>query len=71
MNQTCIAASLSVFSCVLLFASCAEVVTPDLLIEPIQVESVEVSILESFPPRATAHVKRVLGEGIGEIIGLG
>jgi len=67
MNQTSIAAGISVLSSVLLAAACADVVSPDLLIEPIQIESVEVSVLESFPPRAVAHVKGVLGDGCAEL----
>ena len=38
----------------------------DLLVEPIQVESVDVRVLESFPPQAVAHVRGVLGDGCSE-----
>ncbi|HEX9725060.1 MAG TPA: hypothetical protein VGC53_12340 [Vicinamibacteria bacterium] len=38
----------------------------DLLVEPIQVESVDVLILESFPPQAVAHVRGILGDGCSE-----
>lgn len=39
----------------------------DLLVEPIAIESVEVSVLESFPPQAVAHVRGVLGDGCSEL----
>ena len=38
----------------------------DLVVEPIQVESVDVLILESFPPQAVAHVQGILGDGCSE-----
>jgi len=36
-------------------------------IGPIQVDSVEVQVLESSPPRAAAHVQGVIGDGCSEL----
>ena len=38
----------------------------DLLVEPIQVENVDVRVLESFPPQAVANIQGVLGDGCSE-----
>jgi inhibitor of cysteine peptidase len=50
--------------------ACSDQSTPtsadDLLVEPIQVEEVDVLILESFPPQAVAHVRGILGDGCSE-----
>ena len=42
---------------------CGSPAAPDLEIAPIQVESVEVLVLESFPPQAAARVRGVVGDG--------
>jgi hypothetical protein len=47
----------------ILSAACSSPAGPDLLVEPIQIERVDVRILESFPPQASAHVEGVLGDG--------
>lgn len=39
----------------------------ELVIEPIHIERVDVLILESFPPQATAHVRGVVGDGCSEL----
>jgi hypothetical protein len=44
---------------------------PELLIEPIQVDSVEVLILESFPVGVIAQVKGVVGDGCSSIHSVG
>ena len=36
------------------------------LVEPIQIDSVDVRILESSPPQAVAHVQGFLGDGCSE-----
>jgi inhibitor of cysteine peptidase len=50
--------------------ACSDQSTPtsadDLVVEPIQVEEVDVLILESFPPQAVAHVRGILGDGCSE-----
>jgi len=50
--------------------ACSDQSTPtsadDLVVEPIQVEEVDVLVLESFPPQAVAHVRGVLGDGCSE-----
>jgi hypothetical protein len=59
------------FPPLVLAAACASESGPtgtgDLVIEPIPIDSVEVAILESFPPQATAHVQGVLGDGCSEL----
>ena len=44
-------------------AGCASPTSPDVVVEPIQVERLDVRILESWPPQAWAHVEGVLGDG--------
>lgn len=39
----------------------------DLLIEPIEIERVEVRVLESSPPQAVAHVQGLLGDGCSDL----
>ncbi len=39
----------------------------DLLIDPIQVESVEVLVQESDPPQASAHVRGLIGDGCSSL----
>ncbi|MGH9461414.1 MAG: hypothetical protein ACRD1X_09365 [Vicinamibacteria bacterium] len=65
--------SITTLACVGLTAvlvACSDQSTPtsadDLLVEPIQVEHVDVLILESFPPQAVAHVRGILGDGCSE-----
>jgi len=48
-------------------AGCSGPTEPDLVIEPITIESVDVLILESFPPQAATHVKGVIGDGCSEL----
>jgi inhibitor of cysteine peptidase len=63
-------AALLCASFTLVLVACTDQSTPtsadDLLVEPIQVEDVDVLILESFPPQAVAHVRGVLGDGCSE-----
>jgi len=51
----------------LLLAACALPADPDVVVEPIQVDSVDVRVMESSPPRATAHVQGVLGDGCASL----
>jgi hypothetical protein len=39
----------------------------DLVVDPVQIENVEVRVLESSPPQAVAHVEGVLGDGCSEV----
>jgi hypothetical protein len=39
----------------------------DLLIDPIQVDSVDVLVQESSPPQASAHVRGVIGDGCSSL----
>jgi hypothetical protein len=39
----------------------------DVVIDPIQVESVEVVVAESDPPQASAHVRGVIGDGCSSL----
>ena len=50
-----------------LAAACSNPAEPVLLVEPIQIDRVDVLILEISPPRATAHVEGVLGDGCSEL----
>lgn len=36
---------------------------PDLLLEPIQIDSVDVLVMETAPPTVAAHVRGVVGDG--------
>ena len=40
---------------------------PELVIMPIHINRVDVQILESVPPRASAHVEGVIGDGCAEL----
>ena len=40
---------------------------PDLLVDEIQIDSVEVRIVETPPPYAVAHVRGILGDGCSEL----
>jgi hypothetical protein len=55
----------ALFSAVLLTA-CSST-TGATLVEPIQIDGVEVLILESAPPQAQAHVTGVIGDGCAEL----
>lgn len=48
---------------VVLLAACSLPADPDVVVEPIQVDSVDVRVMESSPPQASAHVRGVLGDG--------
>lgn len=59
-----------VVTVVLVAAGCADVnptAAGELVVEPIQVESVDVRVIETVPPRAVAHVRGVLGDGCSEL----
>ncbi|HUG55383.1 MAG TPA: hypothetical protein VMR21_17375 [Vicinamibacteria bacterium] len=47
-------------------ASCSSPAAPDVLVDEVQIERVDVRILESFPPQAVAHVEGFLGDGCTE-----
>lgn len=46
---------------------CGSPTSPDLEVAPIVVESVEVNVLESFPPQASARVRGFIGDGCSTI----
>jgi hypothetical protein len=46
---------------------CSNPAGPDVLIEPIQIDLVEVRVLESAPPRATAHIQGLIGDGCSSL----
>ena len=56
---------------VLLGCSSAAPTRPDLVTEPIQIESVDVLILESAPPQVSARVRGVLGDGCATLHSVG
>ena len=48
-------------------AACSNPAGPDVVVEPIQVDRVDVLVLESFPPQASAHVVGVVGDGCASL----
>lgn len=54
----------------LLALACAAPTSPSLIVDAIQIESVDVRILESSPPQAVAHVLGFLGDGCSEFYSL-
>jgi hypothetical protein len=40
---------------------------PDLLVDEIQIDGVDVRVLESSPPQAVAHVEGILGDACSEL----
>jgi hypothetical protein len=48
-------------------AACSGSTENDMVVEPITIESVDVLILESSPPQATARIKGVIGDGCSEL----
>ena len=46
---------------------CGTPATPDVVTEPIQIDRVDVAILESSPPQATALVQGVIGDGCSSV----
>jgi hypothetical protein len=49
-------------------AACAGSPTsPDVVVEPIAIESVSVAVLESSPPQASAHVQGFIGDGCSDL----
>ena len=64
LNVALAAAGLSVLTGL----GCANTPTsPDLIVDPIQIEKVEVRVMESSPPQAAAHVEGILGDGCSEL----
>ena len=53
-----------------LCVACASVAGPDsdLLVEPIQIDAVDVLLQESFPVQASAHVQGIVGDGCSELL---
>jgi hypothetical protein len=47
--------------------ACSNPAAPDVLIEPIQIDRVDVRILESSPPMAVAHVEGFVGDGCSSL----
>jgi hypothetical protein len=54
------------FCALTLLAACSST-TGATLIEPIQIDGVEILILESAPPQVKAHVTGVIGDGCSEL----
>jgi hypothetical protein len=48
-------------------AGCSAPAAPSVLVGPITIDEVDVLVLESFPPLASAHVKGIVGDGCSEI----
>ena len=48
-------------------ASCSNPASPDIVVQPIQIDRVDVLILKSFPPQAAAHVTGVVGDGCSSL----
>jgi len=48
-------------------AACSNPAGPDTFVEPIQIHRVDVRILESAPPGATAHVEGFVGDGCSSL----
>jgi hypothetical protein len=42
-------------------------IAPEVEVTPIQIESVDVLVQETSPPRAAAHVRGVIGDGCSEL----
>jgi len=51
--------------------ACSSPLGPDTVIDEIPIKSIDIRILESFPPQATAHVEGILGDGCSEFHSLG
>ncbi len=62
--------TLAALAWALAVSGCGDPSEPDPLFDvaPIQVESVEVMVLESFPAQANAHVTGVIGDGCAELL---
>jgi hypothetical protein len=57
--------------CLLTGLACSnETTTPSVVVSPIQIDSVDVLLLESFPVRAMAHVEGVVGDGCSTLLPL-
>ena len=52
--------------CAVAALACSTPTSPDLIVDPIQIESVEVHITAGSPPQAEAHVEGILGDGCSE-----
>ena len=50
-----------------LFAACSRPFDADLVVEPIQVDRVDVRFIETVPPQASAHVVGVVGDGCASV----
>jgi len=48
-------------------AACSNPASPDVVVEPIQIDRVDVRIMESSPPQATAHVEGIVGDGCASL----
>jgi hypothetical protein len=49
--------------------ACAPAAAPDAkVVEPIQIDQVEVRVAESFPPQVFVHVTGVVGDGCAELL---
>lgn len=48
-------------------AGCSSPASPDLVVEPIHIDRVDVVIMQSFPAQAAAHVTGVVGDGCASL----
>jgi hypothetical protein len=55
--------SLAILGLACVASACTDPAGAELSIDPIQIDSVDVLILETSPPQATAHVEGVIGDG--------
>jgi hypothetical protein len=51
----------------LALASCSNPTSPQLTIAPIEIYTVDVLVLESFPPQASARVTGIVGDGCARL----
>jgi len=48
-------------------SGCRNPAGPSLLVEPIQIDSVDVIVMATLPPTVAAHVRGVIGDGCSEL----
>jgi len=50
-----------------MLAACSSPASPDIVVEPIHIDRVDVLIMQSLPPQAAAHVTGVVGDGCASL----
>ncbi len=61
------ARSLPALAAALLLSGCGGPTVPDMLIDPIQIDHVEVVVMDTSPATVAVHVTGVLGDGCSEL----